>query len=188
MLIMYALIGIAGLLVVLIIFLVIYNRLVSARNIVDEAFSGIDVQLKKRYELIPNLIEAVKGYNSHEAEVLQKIVEMRSASGNSPSQAATADESITRALKQFRIQIENYPDLKANTQFLKLMDNLKVVEEELAMSRRYYNGATRDLNTKVESFPGNMIASMTGFKKAEFYELENDLERNAPIVNLNDKA
>lgn len=184
---MYALIGIASFLVIiLIIFFVIYNKLVAAKNVVDEAFSGIDIQLKKRFELIPNLIEAVKGYNSHEAEVLQKIVEMRSASGDSPTQAAASDQSITSALKHFRIQIENYPDLKANTQFLKLMDNLKVVEEELAMARRYYNGATRDLNIKVESFPNNMVASMTGFKKAEFYELEDNAERKAPEVNLND--
>lgn len=184
---MYVLIGIAGFLaIILIVFLAIYNRLVAAKNIVDEAFSGIDVQLKKRFELIPNLIEAVKGYNSHEAQILQKVVEMRSASGATPSQAASSDQNITSALKQFRIQIENYPDLKANTQFLQLMDNLKVVEEELAMARRYYNGATRDLNIKVESFPGNMVSSMTGFKKAEFYELEDNNERSAPQVNLND--
>lgn len=184
---MYLLFGIVGLLViVLIVFLVIYNNLVAAKNIVNEAFSGIDVQLKKRFELIPNLIEAVKGYNSHEAETLQKIVEARSASGNSPSMAASSDQSITSALKHFRIQIENYPELKANTQFLKLMDNLTHVEEELAMSRRYYNGATRDLNTKVESFPGNIVANITRFEKAEFYELEDNQQRVAPTINLND--
>ncbi len=173
------------LLLILIIIWALYNGLVSARNIVHEAFSGIDVQLKKRFELIPNLIEAVKGYNAHEAAVLEKIVEQRSASGSTPGEAASSDRSITQALKQFRIQVENYPDLKANSQFLKLMDNLSSVENELALARRYYNGATRDYNTKIQKFPGVIVANMTGFKAAAFYEIENDSERAAPEVQLN---
>lgn len=186
---MYYLIGIGAIVILaLIIFWAIYNKLVGAKNIVAEAFSGIDVQLKKRFELIPNLIEAVKGYNAHEASVLEKIVAERSGSGSSISEAAKADQNITGALRAFRIQIEKYPDLKANTQFLKLMDNLKVVEEELAMSRRYYNGATRDLNTKIESFPGNIVAGVTGFSKAEFYELDSIDERNAPEINLSENS
>lgn len=162
----------------------IYNRLVGANNIVNEAFSGIDVQLKKRFELIPNLIEAVKGYNAHEAAVLEEIVKNRSGIGNSIDEVSQHDKSITSALKNFRIQVEAYPELKANAQFLKLMDNLSVVENELAMARRYFNGATRDYNTQAQVFPAVMIAKMAGFKTLKFYELDSDAERQAPTINL----
>ena len=163
----------------------IYNGLVTAKNIVDEAYSGIDIQLKKRFELIPNLIEAVKGYNSHEAELLERIVSSRSGANN-VEELAKEDASITNKLKQFRINVEAYPDLKANTQFLKLMDNLSTVENELAMSRRYFNGATRDYNTKIEVFPAVLIASKTGFNKRPMYELDNAAEANTPVIDLND--
>ena len=181
------LIGIGGFLVlVLIILWTIYNKLVKAKNIVEEAFSGIDVQLIKRHELIPNLIEAVKGYNTHEAEVLTKLTEMRSGKRTSIQETATSDGSITSALKSFRIQVEAYPDLQANTQFIKLMDNLSQTEDELAMARRYYNGTTRDFNTKIEVFPAVMFAKMFGFKEADFYEIGDAAERQAPTVDLND--
>lgn len=163
---------------------VMYNRLITAKNIVHEAYSGIDVQLKKRFELIPNLIEAVKGYNQHEAELLKKIVEERNASGLNLNEMSQNDVSITSALKNFRIQVEAYPDLKANTQFLKLMENLSQVEDELAMSRRYYNGATRDNNTKMESFPTNVFAGIFGFKKFEFYQADEQA-KNVPDFDLN---
>ena len=177
---------IGGLVVLLlIVFLSIYNSLVRARNIVNESFSGIDVQLKKRFELIPNLIEAVKGYNSHEAEVLEKIVASRSGIGQSLSETASQDRSITSALKNFRVHVEAYPDLKANTQFLKLMDNLSLIENELALARRYYNGTTRDYNTKIQIFPGVLVANMMNFKAFEFYEISDDTERSAPEVNIN---
>ena len=186
---MIPLIVIGGLiLIVLIIIWVLYNGLVRAKNIVEEGFSGIDVNLKKRFELIPNLIEAVKGYNAHEAEVLQKIVADRSASGKTLGETASSDRSITGALKNFRIQVENYPDLKANTQFIKLMDNLSQVENELAMARRYYNGTVRDYNTKIQVFPGVLVANMMKLTAKEFYEIENDNERAAPTVDLNEKA
>ena len=164
----------------------IYNRLVAAKNIVNEAFSGIDVQLKKRFELIPNLIEAVKGYSAHEASVLEEIVKNRSGVGNSIDEVAQQDKSITSALKSFRIQVEAYPDLKANSQFLKLMDNLSEVENELAMARRYFNGATRDYNTQTQVFPAVIVAKIAGFKTLKFYELDNDAQRQAPEVNLKD--
>jgi LemA protein len=180
------LIVIGGLVVVLLIIVwVIYNSFVKAKNITEEAFSGIDVQLKKRFELIPNLIEAVKGYNAHEAEVLQKIVSLRGNNNKSVAETASSDQSITSALKHFRIQVENYPDLKANTQFLSLMDNLSKVENELAMSRRYFNGTIRDYNTKIEKFPAVLIAKPLGFNEEEFYSIEDDNERIAPEVNLN---
>ena len=174
--------------VILLVFIIvswtIYNRLIAAKNIVNEAFSGIDIQLKKRFELIPNLIEAVKGYNAHEASVLEEIVKNRSGAVKSVNETVVDDKSITGALKSFRVQIEAYPDLKANTQFLKLMDNLSLVENELAMARRYYNGATRDYNTQTEVFPAVVIAKLVGFNKLSFYELENANERVAPEVNL----
>lgn len=160
----------------------IYNGLVSAKNIVDEAFSGIDIQLKKRYELIPNLIEAVKGYNQHEANTLIKIVENRSKTG-SLGEIANADQSVTQALRTFRIHVEDYPDLQSNTQFLKLMDNLSHVENELAMSRRYYNGAVRDFNTKIQVFPAVIFSKSFGFNAMEFYEIDDD-EKVAPVVDL----
>jgi len=162
----------------------IYNSLVHAKNIVNEAYSGIDVQLKKRFELIPNLIEAVKGYNSHEAETLAKIVESRNPSGKTITEMAENDTSITASLKTFRIHVEDYPDLKSNTQFLKLMDNLSTVEDELAMARRYYNGATRDLNTKIEVFPANVFAKILGFKQRSFYEIKEN-QKTAPVVDTN---
>jgi len=171
-------------LIVGIIIWTIYNKLVNAKNIVNEGFSGIDVQLKKRFELIPNLIEAVKGYNSHEAEVLSRIVESRSGVIN-VNELAAEDASITQSLKNFRVQVEAYPELKANTQFLKLMDNLSEVENELAMARRYYNGAARDFNTKTEVFPAVLIAKPMGFQKVAFYELSDAKESQAPIVDLN---
>ncbi len=182
---MYVIVAVISLLVVVVLILVwnVYNRLVSAQNIVDEAFSGIDIQLKKRFELIPNLIEAVKGYNSYEAETLQKIVEQRSAYGSDIDAMAENDRSITGALRSFRIQVEAYPDLKANVQFLKLMDALSNVENELAMARRYFNGSTRDLNTKMEVFPAVLIAKMFGFKKGEFYKVSDD-EREVQTIDL----
>jgi len=152
---------------------------------VSEGYSGIDVQLKKRFELIPNLIEAVKGYNAHEAETLQKIVESRSASGNTVGEMQQNDQSITGALRSFRIHVEDYPDLKANTQFLTLMENLSTVENELSMARRYYNGTVRDYNNQIQVFPNVLLAGMFGHKEAEFYQIEED-ERSAPQVNLDD--
>lgn len=163
---------------------IIFNKLVAAKNIVEEAYSGIDVQLKKRFELIPNLIETVKGYNAHEAELLKKIVETRSGT-STISEVASTDATITQSLKNFRIQIEAYPDLKANIQFLKLMDNLSVIENELAMARRYYNGTARDYNTKMEVFPSLLIAKPFGFKNVPFYELPTQAQGEAPVVELN---
>lgn len=168
--------------VVLIVF-VLYNGLVSAKNVVDEAFSGIDIELKKRYELIPNLIEAVKGYNQHEANTLLKIVESRSQS-QTMNDVAHDDQSLTSALKTFRIHVEDYPDLQANTQFLKLMDNLSTVENELAMARRYYNGAVRDYNIKIAVFPAVIFSSSFGFTALAFYEIDES-EKATPVIDLN---
>lgn len=174
----------AVVLLILIIIWVVYNRLVAAHNIVREAYSGIDVQLKKRFELIPSLVKAVKGYNTHEAETLNDIVKNRNPSGSKVEEMVENDAKVTQQLRHFKVQIEDYPDLKSNTQFLKLMDNLSTVENELAMSRRYYNGATRDFNTKIGVFPAILFVKMLGFKEARFYEIDED-EKELQPVNLN---
>lgn len=163
---------------------VIYNSLVKAQNIVEEAVSGIDVQLKKRFELIPSLVEAVKAYNSYEAELLSKIVDLRSGNNEGLDAKMAKDYSLTQGLKHFRIQIENYPDLKANSQFLKLMDSLSTIENELSMSRRYYNGTARDMNNKIEVFPNVMFSRIFGFKEVKYYEIENLEEKNIPNIDL----
>ena len=180
MTILFIILGIA---VILGIFLwTIYNQLVRAQNVVDEAFSGIDVQLKKRFTLIPQLVDATKAYNKHESEMLERIVKLRS--GASLQETADNDQQVTSTLNLFKITVEDYPELKANTLFLKLMDNLSTVENDLAMARRYYNGATRDYNTKIEVFPAVLIASKFGFKEVEFYEINED-EKAVPEINLN---
>ncbi|MFZ9027370.1 MAG: LemA family protein [Crocinitomicaceae bacterium] len=161
----------------------VYNGFISAQNIVEEAFSGIDVHLKKRFELIPNLIEAVKGYNKHEAETLQRIVEER-VKDSSLSDVAATDANITSHLRQIRILVEDYPELKANDQFKELMNNLSKVEDELALARRYYNGTVRELNIKVGSFPSSVVASVFGFKEMSFYKI-NDGEEVVPTIDLN---
>lgn len=165
----------------------IYNNLVRADNQVDESLSLIDVHLKKRYELIPNLIEVVKGYNQHEANLLTDIVAKRSESFQAVESKASVDGSVTQQLRNFRMQVENYPDLKANAQFLKLMDALTLVEDELAMARRYYNGTVRDLHNKMEVFPNVIFASSFGLKKKAFYEITSD-EAQRPDIDLTDKA
>lgn len=169
--------------ILLISFWVIYNKVVSAKNIVDEAISGIDVQLKKRHELIPNLVEAVKGYNSHEADVLEKLVQLRSGKG--VQEISQYDQSITSKLKEFRVIIEDYPDLKSNVQFLKLMDNLSEVEKELAMSRRYFNGTVRDYNITIQEFPAVIVANLFGFGEKAFYEIDAS-ETEVPDITLSE--
>lgn len=170
-------------LLILILIWTIYNSLVKADNQVDEGLSMIDVQLKKRFELIPNLVEAVKGYNAHEADVLISIAEKRSGIPSDAEGKAQLDGSITSMLKNFRIQVEQYPDLLANTQFLKLMDALTEVEDELSMARRYYNGTVRDLHNKIEVFPNVLFAGMFGVKQRPFYEITSG-EGERPEIDL----
>lgn len=177
-----------GLVVVIGIFIwSIYNQLVKAQNVLDEAFSGIDVQLQKRFSLIPQLVSVTKAYTKYESEILEKLVAMRSGQ-NSRKQlqdTADSDQKVTSTLNALKITVEDYPDLKANTTFLKLMDNLSAVENDLAMARRYYNGATRDYNTKIEVFPAVLVAQKLGFEASEFYEI-NENEKAVPEINLND--
>ena len=162
----------------------IYNGLVKKRQMVEEGWSGIDVQLKRRANLIPNLLEAVKGYMGHERELLEKITELRSgaAAAKMPGERGKLEGALSRALGQLFAVAENYPDLKANQNFLDFQDSLEQIEGEIQMARRYYNGAVRNLNIQVESFPSNLVASQFGFEKAEFFELESPEDRAVPKV------
>jgi len=151
----------------------LYNRLVSMRNRRENAFADIDVQLKQRHDLVPQLVETVKGYASHEKELLLRITEARSAA----MQARTIDEKISTenalasSLQGLKIAVENYPDLKANQNFLQLQSELSDIENKLAAARRFFNAATAEYNTSVESFPANLIANNFGFKRETLFDL-----------------
>ncbi len=181
---------ILGLVVVAAIYAVsIYNGLVKTRQMVAEGWSGIDVQLKRRTDLIPNLMETVKGYMSHERETLEAVTNARaaatSAANGTPEQRAAAEGQLSSALGRLIATAEAYPDLKANTTFLEFQAALQTVEDEIQMARRYYNGAVRNLNVMVESVPSNFIAGPFGFTKAEYFELDNPAERAVPTVKFN---
>ncbi len=164
----------------------IYNRLVKLKNLVAEAWSGIDVQLKKRYDLIPNLVETVKGYAAHEKETFENVTKARAAA----QQATTvegqqaAEKNLSGALMNLIAVAERYPDLKANTNFLELQNMLAVVEGDIEKSRRYYNGNVREQNTLIESFPSNIIANMFNFVKSAFFELDNPAHKENPLVKF----
>lgn len=167
-------------------FVLIYNSFIKQGNIVKEAWSGIDVQLKRRYDLIPNVVDTVKGYSNYEKDLLQNITDLRAKSMelNSPGEKAHPESELSGKLKNLLAVVENYPDLKANQSFLDLQTQLKEVEDQIQYARRYYNGAVRDYNTKVQSFPSNIVASFSGFKEAEFFEISLATERETPVVGL----
>jgi len=164
----------------------IYNRLVKNRNLVLEGWSGIDVQLKRRYDLIPNLVETVKGYAGHEKEVLAKVVELRNSAGQAQTaaQKAPIENALTETLRQLFALAEAYPDLKANQNFQELQRELTQIEEQIQFARRYYNGTARDMNILVQSFPSNLVARSFGFTEAEYFEIELATEREAPKVSF----
>ena len=163
-----------------------YNRLVHLKALVDEGWSGIDVQLKRRYDLIPNLVETVKGYSIHEKSIFTDIAKMRAASMNAGSveEKAAAESGLTQALRTLFAVVENYPDLKANQNFLKLQDDLSGIEHELQLARRYYNGTARQYNVVVQSFPTSIIAGITGFQRAAYFEITQAAERENPKVSF----
>lgn len=167
----------------------IYNRLVALRQNREQSFADIDVQLKQRFDLIPNLVQTVKGYAAHEKEVLENVTAARagvSAAGN-VSERVHAENMLSRAMVSLFAVAENYPDLKADGTFMKLMDELSDIENKLAAARRFFNNATSELNTAVEQFPAVLFAAMLGFKKEEFFEVpEADREtmEKAPDVNF----
>ena len=164
----------------------IYNGLVKARQMVREAWSGIDVQLKRRANLIPNIVETVKGYAAHENDTFREVTEMRSHAGAIPqgdvAGRVAAEGMLTQALGKLMAVAEAYPELKASENFAELQGTLETIEGEIQMSRRYYNGAARDLNVKVESFPSNLVANTFKFEQAYFYEIENEADRAVPKV------
>ncbi|MFA5135056.1 MAG: LemA family protein [Patescibacteria group bacterium] len=152
----------------------VYNGLIKLRNQTDEAWSDIDVQLKRRYDLIPNLIETVKGYAKHERELFENVTKARTQAmgAKTVEEQSKAENMLSNTLKSLFAVAENYPDLKANENFMKLQDELSDTENKIQASRRFYNGNVRDFNTKIQVFPNNMLAGMLGFKKYEFFEIE----------------
>lgn len=160
--------------VIVISFIAMYNSLVKLNVRVDEAWSDITVQLKRRFDLIPNLVSTVKGYAKHEAEVLENVAKERAgmATGGSVKDAAEAENVLTGALKSVFAVAESNPDLKANQNFLQLQAELVDTEDKIQASRRFYNGSARDLNIKIKTFPTNLFANMLGFKVREFFEVE----------------
>lgn len=167
----------------------VYNGLISLRNKADEAWSDIDTQLKRRYDLIPNLVETVKGYASHEAQTLEKVVQARAAAMGAQGVQAKeqAENMLTGALKSIFALAESYPDLKANENFAKLQDTLKEIEEHIQLSRRYYNATVRDFNTKLQVFPNNIIAGPMGFKAKDFFQVD-DKDRENVQVSFKEEA
>lgn len=174
--------------VVILYLIFVYNGLVKARQVKEEAWSGIDVQLKRRADLIPNLIETVKGYAAHEKNTLEEIVSLRNRAQAVPvgdvAGRAAVEGMLSQALGKVFALAEAYPDLKANQNFSDLQQSLEEIENEVQMSRRYYNGAARDLNVKVESFPSNLVAGPFGFTKAAYFEITNEADRAVPVVKF----
>jgi LemA protein len=180
---MYIVIGVAVVLLVLVLFT--YNNLIQLRNKVKEAFSTMDVYLKKRYDLIPSLVDIVKGYAKHETDTLQEVTKMRVNAQKSDLNAAINNEmKIGNALQSLLVIVEKYPDLKANTNFLDLQERLSKMEEEIAFSRRYYNGCVREFNDRCQMFPFNLIAGVFGFKALPMYQVESEQERKVVDVKL----
>jgi LemA protein len=167
-------------------FIAIYNRLVRLRALVKEAFSGITVQLRRRADLVPNLVETVQGYATHEREVFEEVSKARAASVNAGSVEATAqaDAQMTGMLGRLFAVAEAYPELKANTNFLQLQDQLSSIEGELQGARRYYNATVRDLNSTIQSFPPALIARPMGFIEEPFYQDDDPAIQNAPKVSF----
>lgn len=164
-----------------------YNNAVRLRNYVREAFSTMDVYMKKRWDLIPNLVETVKGYASHEKELLEKLTSLRSSnySSMSDAQKLETNSELTQVLSRLIAVAENYPDLKANQNFMKLNDELSAIETDIANSRKYYNGTVRELNTYLEVFPTNIIGSMFGIQREKMFEI-SETERQNVKVSFND--
>lgn len=164
----------------------IYNRLVRLRVRTEDAWSGIDVQLKRRYDLIPNLVETVKGYAKHERETLEAVIQARQAGidANTVPEQAQAENMITGALRQLFALSEAYPDLKANTNFAQLQEELSSTENKIAFSRQHYNDTVSQYNSAIEVFPNNLIAGSFGFAGRDFFEMEDPAQREVPQVSF----
>lgn len=164
-------------------FVLLYNGLIRLKNKVEEAWSDIDVQLKRRYDLIPNLVSTVKGYAKHEKGVFEEVTKARTAAMGAQTVAEhdKAENMLSGALKSLFAVAENYPDLKADQNFLDLQQQLAALEEEIQKSRRYYNGNVREFNTKIQVFPNNLFANMLGFKNYDFFEAEEGEKENVKV-------
>ena len=184
---MITLIVIGVILVLIILFVIgIYNTLIRLRNQVDNAWSQIDVQLKRRHDLIPNLVETAKGYMQHERQTFEAITQARSQAmgAKTVGEAAKAEGALTEALSKFMLVVENYPELKANQNFLSLQETLTSTENKIAFARQGYNDQVLFFNNKIQMFPSNIIANMFNFTKREFFEIEDAAEREVPKVSF----
>ncbi len=170
----------------LVFLVVIYNNLVGLRVRADSSWSDIDVQLKRRHDLIPNLVETVKGYAGHEKTTFENVTKFRSMAmqATGPAERAEAEGQLTMALKSLFAVAENYPQLRASENFTSLQKSLAEIEDHLQNARRYYNAVVRDLNTAIQSFPSNLVAGMFGFQQKAFFQLDAAAEREAPAVKF----
>jgi LemA protein len=174
--------AVAGVVVVYVIFA--YNRLVARRNHVLEAWSGIDVQLRRRHDLLPKLVDAVKAYTRYEEKTLQDITRLRAVAQAAGSDRSQAENGLTATLRRLFALAEAYPDLKASSGYLDLQRQISETEEQIQYARRYYNGTVRELNIQVESFPGNLVAGLFGFRLKDYFEIELATQRESPELNL----
>jgi LemA protein len=167
----------------------VYNGLVRTRNHADESWAGVDTELKRRYDLIPNLVEAVRGYARHEEQVLERVIQARNralSNEGTPAAQARDENELVGGLKGLFALSESYPDLKANQNFLHLQQELVTTENRIQRARRFYNANVRDLSNRIETFPSNLIAGLYGFQKREFFEIEDSSQRVPVVVNLDD--
>ena len=194
---MSMLLSLIGILLILVLVAILwgvsaYNSLVKARNVIQESWRQIDVELNRRYDLIPNLVETVRGYASHERGVLEKVTSLRQnamalaaqVQGAPNEQRAAAESALTEAVRGLMVSVESYPNLKSNTNYLELQRELADTEDRIAASRRFYNANVRDYNTRIESVPTNIIAGMGKFERATYFEVNAPTVRQAPTVNF----
>ena len=182
-----ALIVIAVLVVLAVLYFIVKrNSIIAERNRVDEAWSGIDVQLKRRHDLVPNLVETVKGYATHEQQTFEKTTQARADAmkAQSVAETAQAEQKLSQALADVKVVAENYPELRATENFQQLSRNLSELEDEIQASRRIYNSNVQSYNTDIQQFPGSIIANQGGFTAREYFEIEDASERNAPQVSF----
>ena len=163
----------------------LYNKIIRRRNHVEDGWSGIDVQLKRRHNLIPNLVNVVKKYAEHESDVMQSVTKLRNIANNNKTNSSNKEQLLSQNLRSLLVQVEAYPDLKSDANFRDLQNQLAKIEEEIQYARRYYNGAVREYNSLIQSFPALFIAQKFNFLPAEYFELpDNDIARDVPKVDL----
>ena len=170
-------------LVIILIFILLYNQLIRERNQVNNAFSTVDVILKKRYDLIPNLVETVRGYGEHEKEVFEKVTSLRATAMNSKekNEVVKLDNEISQGISKLLLLAERYPDLKASNNYLKLQESLEQIENELSAARRTYNAADTEYNISIESFPTNIVSKIFGMKKNELFVIDDSIRKNLKV-------